>query len=254
MLDEFLVKKPAGFPDHPHRGFETVTYMIEGEFQHEDFAGHSGTIGPGDVQWMTAGKGILHAEMPKSDTACTGLQLWINLPKKDKMVDPKYQELLSKDIPVSSKPGGGVTVKVIAGESYGAQAKIHTNSPIYYLDVNMEANQSFEQTVPEGWTTFIYTLAGDSTTVGPEKSSVPAHATVVFGHDGNTVQVETGSQPARFALIAGEPIDEPIVQHGPFVMNTKEEIYQAFSDYQMGVNGFENAAAWHSKIAAKNLF
>ncbi|KAI8895303.1 RmlC-like cupin domain-containing protein [Globomyces pollinis-pini] len=247
LLDDFKVIKPAGFPDHPHRGFETVTYMFDGVLQHEDFAGHKGSIGPGDVQWMTAGKGIMHAEMPVSDTACTGLQLWVNLPKKDKMVDPKYQELLSKNIPIVNKPGGGVTVKVIAGESYGTQAKIHTNSPIYYLDVNMEPNQSFEQVVPEGWTTFIYSITG-SPIIENSKEKVDERTILIFNEHGNTVTVTSSSVPIRFVLIAGQPLKEPVFQDRLFVMNSLEETRKALEDYRNGENGFENAQDWRSSI------
>ncbi|KAI8597471.1 RmlC-like cupin domain-containing protein, partial [Dissophora ornata] len=137
MLDEFNVDKNGGFPDHPHRGFETVTYMLEGQFQHEDFAGHKGTIGPGDLQWMTAGRGIVHSEMPvKSQTRAHGLQLWINLPKEHKMCEPQYQELLDKEIPRAT-PEEGVTVKVIAGESHGVTSKVYTRTPTMYLDFKM---------------------------------------------------------------------------------------------------------------------
>jgi redox-sensitive bicupin YhaK (pirin superfamily) len=143
MLDEFHVAKPGGFPDHPHRGFETVTWMKSGVFQHEDFAGHSGKIGPGDVQWMTAGKGIVHAEMPFGDEPARGLQLWVNLPKADKLSEPRYQEFLSKDIPKVEREG--IQVKVIAGESFGVRAKVSTRIPIVYLIVNLDANTSLEQ-------------------------------------------------------------------------------------------------------------
>ncbi|KAJ1555258.1 hypothetical protein HK096_005645 [Nowakowskiella sp. JEL0078] len=145
MLDEFFVRKPAGFPDHPHRGFETVTYMLEGKFNHEDFAGHKGTIGPGDLQWMTAGRGIVHAEMPATDGLNHGLQLWVNLPKSGKMVAPRYQELRDADVPRAKSSDGKVVVKVIAGESYGVTAKTETHTPIFYLDVRMERGARYEQ-------------------------------------------------------------------------------------------------------------
>jgi redox-sensitive bicupin YhaK (pirin superfamily) len=247
MLDEFIVKKPSGFPDHPHRGFETVTYMLKGSFQHEDFKGHRGTINPGDLQWMTAGRGILHAEMPLTDEA-TGLQLWINLPAKDKMIPPNYQELKSEEVPIANNPDGTVRVKVIAGESYGISAKVHTNSPIYYLDVSMTPNSKFEQVVPEGWTSFIYTLSGHPI-VGSETVASDPHCTLVLDTFGSNLIVKTLDNEARFVLIAGKPIGEPIAQHGPFVMNTQDEIHQAIVDYQNNQNGFEGAREWESKIA-----
>ncbi|KAJ3034163.1 hypothetical protein HDV00_005382 [Rhizophlyctis rosea] len=250
MLDEFMVGKPAGFPDHPHRGFETVTYMLEGTFQHEDFAGHKGTIGPGDLQWMTAGKGIVHAEMPLGDKVATGLQLWVNLPKSAKMVPPRYQELLDKDVPRAQSEDGGVVVKVIAGESLGVSAKVHTYTPIFYLDVKMEKGKTFEQNIPADYTGFVYTLSG-SARFGASGATPEAHSTLVMSKTGDTLKVETTDSKAHFVIIAGQRINEPIVQHGPFVMNEQKEIHQAIMDYQMGQNGFENAARWESEIANK---
>ncbi|KAJ3183284.1 hypothetical protein HDU85_002310 [Gaertneriomyces sp. JEL0708] len=246
MLDEFSIAKPAGFPDHPHRGFETVTYMLDGSVQHEDFAGHKGTIGTGDLQWMTAGRGILHAEMPLTDTA-HGLQLWVNLPRKDKMVEPRYQELLDKDVPRATSPDGSVRVKVIAGESYGVNAKVHTYIPIYYLDVRMDAGKEFVQAVPENYTTFLYTLSGDIKVGEDATEQVKPHTTVVLGAEGDAVKV-TSVNDAHFVLVAGQKINEPIAQHGPFVLNDREGILQAFMDYEQGKNGFEGAKRWASEI------
>jgi redox-sensitive bicupin YhaK (pirin superfamily) len=253
MLDEFNVNFPAGFPDHPHRGFETVTYMLSGTFEHEDFMGHRGLIGPGDLQWMTAGKGIVHAEMPYSKDPATGLQLWVNLPKTAKLMEPKYQEVLDKDVPRSYSPSKGVQVKVIAGESYGVKAAVSTCTPIYYLDVHMKENEKFEQKIPSHFTGFIYTLQGVGL-FGQSKKKAEPHCTLVLSHEGDTLIVETESQQtARFVVIAGQPLHEPVVQHGPFVMNTQEEIHQAFIDYQMGQNGFEKAHEWSSEIGKRRL-
>ncbi|KND01830.1 uncharacterized protein SPPG_03620 [Spizellomyces punctatus DAOM BR117] len=249
MLDEFTVLQPAGFPDHPHRGFETVTYMLNGAMQHEDFAGHKGIIRPGDLQWMTAGRGIMHAEMPASDEPAHGLQLWVNLPKKDKMVKPRYQELLDKNVPRAQSPDGGVSVKVIAGESYGVKAAVLTYTPIIYLDVKMEPGKIFEQSIPENWTAFMYTLDG-TVVVGSSATKVDPHTTVVLGEDGDTLKVESADK-AHFVVIAGQKINEPIAQHGPFVLNDRSEIMQAFMDYEMGRNGFEGAAEWASKIGGR---
>ncbi|KAF9203040.1 hypothetical protein BGZ49_006870 [Haplosporangium sp. Z 27] len=249
MLDEFNVDKNGGFPDHPHRGFETVTYMLEGQFQHEDFAGHKGTIGPGDLQWMTAGRGIVHSEMPvKSQTRAHGLQLWINLPKEHKMCEPQYQELLDKEIPRAT-PQEGVVVKVIAGESHGVKSKVYTRTPTMYLDYKMDKNKSVEQTIPSSFTGFIYMLKGKAY-IGDKEFEGHAHHTLTLTEDGaETIKIQTKDEDAHFVLIAGEPLKEPIVQHGPFVMNTKEEIYNTFVDYQNGQNGFERARNWHSTIA-----
>ncbi|XP_023257436.1 pirin isoform X3 [Seriola lalandi dorsalis] len=212
MLDEFRVSKPSGFPDHPHRGFETVTYVLEGITAHEDFCGHSGRLKPGDLQWMTAGRGVVHAEMPVSEEPVVGLQLWVNLPRKDKMVEPAYQELKGSEIPKPSQ--GGVRVAVISGEALGAKSKVFTRTPTLYLDFRLETGALHVQPVPSGWTTFIYTLSG-SIHLGPdqEQQRVEAHHTVVFG-DGDCVQVENkGSEVSHFVLIAGEPLKEPVVQH-----------------------------------------
>ncbi|ORZ06288.1 RmlC-like cupin domain-containing protein [Lobosporangium transversale] len=249
MLDEFLVDKNGGFPDHPHRGFETVTYMLEGQFQHEDFAGHKGTIGPGDLQWMTAGRGIVHSEMPvKSQDRAHGLQLWINLPKEHKMCKPQYQELLDKEIP-RAMPEDGVVIKVIAGESHGVRSKVYTRTPTMYLDFKMDMHKTVEQTIPASYTGFIYTLKG-TVFVGDDGFEGRAHHTLTFSEDGKElVKVSTRDEDAHFVLIAGEPLREPIIQYGPFVMNSQEEIYETFEDYQHGKNGFERARNWKSDIA-----
>ena len=248
MLDEFKVKEPAGFPDHPHRGFETVTYMLKGKFQHEDFCGHRGEIGPSDLQWMTAGRGIVHAELPLGNETATGLQLWVNLPAKAKMIEPRYQELLKDQVPLAKSPSGGVSVKVIAGNSYGVDSKVHTYSPILYLDVQMEKNETFVQEVKAGWTAFAYTLSGTAF-FGSEEKKAPEHTTLVLSSSGDQLRVETRDSTAHFVVIAGEPIGEPIVQHGPFVMNTREEIQTAFMDFSNGLNGFERAVGWQSEIS-----
>ncbi|XP_053472852.1 pirin isoform X1 [Ictalurus furcatus] len=259
MLDEFCVRKPAGFPDHPHRGFETVTYLLSGASAHEDFCGHCGTLEAGDLQWMTAGRGVVHAEMPLSDEPMRGLQLWVNLRKADKMVEPQYQELKNSQIP---KPSiDGVTVAVISGEALGVKvgikhpqrplnhSKIYTRTPTVYLDFRLSEGAKHVQPIPLGWTAFIYTLSGIVHT-GPEEAQkeVEPHHTVVF-EDGDCIQVENKAvEVAHFVLIAGEPIKEPVVQHGPFVMNSEEEIEQTITDYRTCTNGFERAKHWQSKI------
>ncbi|XP_048778865.2 pirin-like isoform X2 [Ostrea edulis] len=246
MLDEFKDKAPGGFPDHPHRGFETVTYVLKGKMRHEDFCGHKGTIGPGDLQWMTAGRGIVHCEMPHGDEEVHGLQLWVNLAKKYKMIEPAYQELLSKDIPSVTKDG--VTVKVIAGEAFGIKSKVYTRTPTMYLDFKLDPGSKLEQPIPAGWRSFLYTLSGKAK-FGPSgnQKEFEAHHTVTFNDDGDSIFVEnTGSTECHFVMIAGEPIKEPIFQHGPFVMNTQDEIQQTFYDYRSGKNGFENAPKWKS--------
>ncbi|XP_036601459.1 pirin isoform X2 [Trichosurus vulpecula] len=220
LLDEFKVAKPAGFPDHPHRGFET---------------------------WMTAGRGILHAEMPCSEEIVHGLQLWVNLRSSEKMVEPHYQGLKSKEIPKPSK--NGVTVSVISGEALGVKSRIFTRTPTLYLEFKLDQGAKHSQPIPEGWTAFIYTVSGN-VYIGPdgEQQKVEPHHSVVLG-DGDSVQVENKDpERSHFFLIAGEPIKEPIVQHGPFVMNTEAEISQTIIDFRSGKNGFEKARSWKSKI------
>eukprot|EP01087_Luapelamoeba_hula_P021561 TRINITY_DN756_c1_g1_i2.p1 TRINITY_DN756_c1_g1~~TRINITY_DN756_c1_g1_i2.p1 ORF type:complete len:282 (-),score=40.51 TRINITY_DN756_c1_g1_i2:81-926(-) len=234
MLDEATLRAPAGFPAHPHRGFETVTYMLEGSMTHEDSKGHKGTIGPGDLQWMTAGRGIVHSEMPASEGVSHGLQLWINLAAADKMVEPQYQELLSKDIPVVTQEDG-VSVRVIAGTSCGVSAAVRTRTPTMFLDVTMQKDAEFTQAVPAEYNGFAYILSGAGT-FGLESIEGRTSACLVLGSgDSLTIKATSSDAPLRFVLIAGKPIGEPIVQHGPFVMNTQEEIAQAFRDYQLGL-------------------
>ncbi|KAG0021795.1 hypothetical protein BGZ81_008770 [Podila clonocystis] len=252
MLDEFNVDVKGGFPDHPHRGFETVTYMLEGEFQHEDFAGHKGTIGPGDLQWMTAGRGIVHSEMPVKTNPgrAHGLQLWVNLPHDQKMCEPQYQELRDEQIP-RANPEEGVVIKVIAGESHGVKSPVYTRTPTMYLDVKMGKNKAIVQSIPSSYTGFLYTLKG-KIVVGDSNYEAEAHHTLVLSEDGTeTIKVRTVDEEAHFVIIAGQPLKEPIVQHGPFVMNSQEEIYETFMDYQQHKHGFERAAGWHSTIAKK---
>ncbi|KAG2197356.1 hypothetical protein INT46_001606 [Mucor plumbeus] len=247
MLDEFDVRAPGGFPDHPHRGFETVTYMLEGEFLHEDFKGHKGRIGPGDLQWMSAAKGIVHAEIPANNSRAHGLQLWINLSSKNKLSEPNYQEYPKEKV-VEATPEEGVTIKVIAGESYGVKSPVMTRTPTMFIDVKMKKGKKIEQVIPKNYAGFIYTIAGSALYGGSKHSSEAHHTLVLSANEGDHIPVESTSDDCHFVVIAGEPINEPIVQHGPFVMNTQREIYQAFADYQHGRNGFEGAPEWTSSI------
>ena len=249
LLDEFQgnADDGAGFPDHPHRGFETVSYLLEGQFIHEDFTGRKGRMGPGDLQWMTAGRGIVHSEMP-GNCLTRGLQLWVNLRRSEKMVAPAYQEHLSNEIP--TKTEDDVTVKVIAGESMGLKSVVRTRTPTYYLDFKLNSSENnkitaFEQTIPSGWTTFAYILEGQ---VLFGDFEVAAHNTVVFSKEEDKIEFRKGSSDtAHFVLISGEPINEPIFQHGPFVMNSEDEIRQAIHDYRNCQNGFEPARTWKSE-------
>ncbi|XP_012675161.2 pirin isoform X1 [Clupea harengus] len=248
MLDEFRVSKPAGFPDHPHRGFETVTYLLKGTSAHEDFCGHFGKLEAGDLQWMTAGRGVVHAEMPVSEEPIHGLQLWVNLKRANKMVEPQYQELKAHEIPKPSRDG--VTVAVISGEALEVKSRVYTRTPTIFLDFKLKPGATHVQPITTGWTAFIYTLSGN-VCVGPpeDQQQIEPHHTVVL-EDGDFIRVENkAAEESHFVLIAGEPIHEPVVQHGPFVMNTEEEITQAIRDYKTKTNGFQRAKAWRSKIA-----
>ncbi|XP_021906039.1 pirin-like protein [Carica papaya] len=250
VLDEFSVTAPAGFPDHPHRGFETVTYMLQGAVTHEDFEGHKGTIGAGDLQWMTAGRGIVHSEMPASQGTQKGLQLWINLPSKYKMIEPRYQEMLSKDIVKVTRDG--ISVRVIAGEALGAKSLIYTRTPTMYLDFTLDPGAKLRQPIPRSWNAFVYVLEGDGVFGNSKSSSVSAHHLLLLG-SGNMLKVwnKSTSKPVRFILVGGEPLGEPIVQFGPFVMNTQEEIDQTIEDFENFTNGFEKARQWRSQAALR---
>ncbi|XP_019238327.1 PREDICTED: pirin-like protein isoform X2 [Nicotiana attenuata] len=245
MLDEFNVSPPAGFPDHPHRGFETVTYMLQGAFTHQDFAGHKGTIRTGDVQWMTAGRGIVHSEMPAGPGAHKGLQLWINLASKDKMIEPRYQELLHENIPKAEKDG--VSVTIIAGEAMGVKSQVFTRTPTMYLDFTLKPASEHHQPIPESWNSFVYIVEGEGVFGSSDSTPTPAHHCLVLGPGEGLSVWNRSSKPLRFVLIGGQPINEPVAQYGPFVMNTKSEIMQAYQDYQLGKNGFERARHWNSK-------
>ncbi|KAJ6401293.1 hypothetical protein OIU84_016663 [Salix udensis] len=281
MLDDFSVSPPAGFPDHPHRGFETVTYMMQGGITHQDFAGHKGTIHTGDVQvkdfrrgnesgqhfrfssslfrlilsffflfsftvqWMTAGRGIIHSEMPAGEGAQTGLQLWINLSSKDKMIEPKYQELLSDDIKRAEKDGA--EVRIIAGESMGVQSPVYTRTPTMYLDFTLKPRAQVHQNIPESWNGFVYIIEGEGVFGKTNSSPSTAHHVLVLGPGDGLSAWNRSSKPLRFVLIAGQPINEPVVQYGPFVMNTEAEIDQTIEDYNYSKNGFEMARFWRSQ-------
>ncbi|KAM7504248.1 hypothetical protein LguiB_003152 [Lonicera macranthoides] len=249
FLDEFssgsLLSAPAGFPDHPHRGFETVTYMLQGALTHEDFEGHKGTIGVGDLQWMTAGRGIVHSEMPAAHGTQKGLQLWINLSSKYKMIEPGYQEIMSKDIAEASKDG--VKVKIIAGESFGIKSPVYTRTPTLYLDFTLKPGAHLQQPIPITWNSFVYVIEGEGVFGNYKSTPTTAHHILLLGLGGDGVCAwNKSSKVLRFVLVGGEPLGEPVVQFGPFVMNTQQEIDQTIEDYENCKNGFENAEYWRS--------
>ncbi|KAI4334791.1 hypothetical protein L6164_013501 [Bauhinia variegata] len=241
MLDHFSVNPPVGFPDHPHRGFETVTYMLQGAITHQDFTGHKGTIRTGDVQWMTAGRGIIHSEMPAGE----GLQLWINLSSKDKMIEPSYQDLQRENIPKAEKDG--VEVKIIAGEAFGVRADVHTRTPTTFLDFTLKPEAQLHQSTPELWNAFVYVLEGEGVFGTPSSSPASAYNVLILGAGDGVSVWNKSSEPLRFLLLAGQPHNEPVVKRGPFVMNTESEIKQAMEDFQYCKNGFEKGKYWRSE-------
>jgi hypothetical protein len=239
MLDAFGTDNPGdyigGFPDHPHRGFETVTYMLEGRMRHRDSAGHEGLLGPGGVQWMTAGRGIIHSEMPEQQEGrMEGFQLWLNLPARDKMAPAWYRDIPTTEIPQLST-AGGVTVRVIAGESHGVKGAMQRDATApLILDVHLSAGATFAQPLPGAHNAFVYVYRGavsiDGSAVASQRMAILANTADA---DGVVLQAAAGA-PARALLIAGAPLREPIAQHGPFVMNTQDEIFQAVQDYRAG--------------------
>lgn len=237
MLDAFGSDDPddyiAGFPDHPHRGFETITYMLAGRMRHRDSAGNEGLLGDGGVQWMTAGRGVIHSEIPEQeDGVMEGFQLWLNLPAKNKMAQPWYQDFASTDIP-EYVTAEGVTVRVIAGASNGVSGAVNREitEPIY-LDVHLPAGATFSTAIPETHNAFIYTYRGSaklgSTQINQQRMGILSNSA---GADGIAI---SATEATRLILVAGKPLNEPIVQYGPFVMNTQQEIHQTLDDYRNG--------------------
>lgn len=244
MLDAFGSDNPndyiAGFPDHPHRGFETVTYMIAGRMLHRDSAGHEGLLQNGGVQWMTAGKGVIHSEIPQQEEGIMeGFQLWLNLPRRDKMTTPWYRDFQDSELPkfVTEQ---GVAVTVIAGESHGVTGAVTREiTQPRYLDLHLPSGARFEQSLAPGHNAFVYVYRGEISIAG---KTVPIQRMAILANEeqADGVVIEASSD-ARVLLISGQPLKEPIVQYGPFVMNSQQEIYQALSDFRDGHLG-ESAA------------
>ena len=242
MLDAFGSDVPddyiGGFPDHPHRGFETVTYMIAGRMRHRDSAGHEGLLANGGVQWMTAGRGLVHSELPEQEEGVMeGFQLWLNLPAKEKMRAPWYRDIASEEIPELRVEG--VTARVIAGASHGVPgAEQRAGTEPLYLDLHFDAGARFAQALPPGHNAFVYVYRGELSVEGAvAATSVPAQRMAILANDpasdGVVLRAAAGA-PARALLIAGRPLREPIAQYGPFVMNTQAEIRQAVADFRAG--------------------
>lgn len=273
MLDHFTIGPGAGFPDHPHRGQETITYLLSGSVDHEDFTGSSGTIRAGDLQFMTAGRGIVHAEMPGAPDPTApgapniGMQLWVDLPQHLKSCEPRYRDLPREEIPTATAPGGKVTIKIISGEALGVQSvKDLAYTPVWLLDITVRPGGRHIQALPAGWNAFMYVLSGAITvhTSSSPSSTDPGtrirqfHNTV-FTREGDGVEISVPEgvpegegagegEDARVFLVAGMVLEQEVVQYGPFVVSSQEEVYQAISDYQGFTGGFERARGWRSGI------
>jgi len=243
LLDQISSDNPdeyiAGFPSHPHRGFNTFTYMIDGDMQHKDSMGNTGHLGPGGAQWMKAASGVIHSEMPKQENGLMrGFQLWINLPAANKMDTPEYQEYRSDAFPMVKT--SDYSVKVLIGSFAGADAPIVDGiTEVSYFDIQLEAGKHFLHELPAGNNSFIYVFEGDGKFNG---QYIPSNALIQLGTKDDTPDFIAGEEGARFLLVSGKPINEPVAQHGPFVMNSIEEIDEAMHDYQS--NNFVRDRAW----------
>lgn len=233
-----------GAPDHPHRGFETVTYMLSGEMEHRDSHGHAGRLRPGDVQWMTAGAGVVHSEMPSAEFLRNGgrmhgFQLWVNLPRGEKLMKPRYQEISGAQIPKATSPDGLVTANVIAGEALGVKAVIETRIPIIYVHYHIKPGGVTTVNIPRDYNAFAYVVEGAGL-FGAERERAVDGQMVLLTQDGDELRIENPSdarETLEVLVLAGVPLNEPVVRYGPFVMNTPDEIRQAIEDYRMGRMG-----------------
>ena len=237
MLDDFRADRPkdylAGFPWHPHRGIETVTYMLEGTVEHGDSMGHAGNVDAGGVQWMTAGSGIIHQEMPKPvDGRMGGFQLWVNLPRQHKMMDPRYQEIRADEIPSVIVPGG-VSVRVICGNVAGVAGPVHDiMAEPEYLDVSLEPDAQFAHPVKPGYMAAVYVIGGSGRFDQRHNEELVNRTLALFGEEGDSVAIHAGDNGVRFLFFSGKPLREPIAWGGPIVMNTQEELQLAFNEYE----------------------
>ncbi|ORY34335.1 RmlC-like cupin domain-containing protein [Naematelia encephala] len=266
MLDQFKASRGSGFPDHPHRGQSTITYVLQGYIQHEDFVGNTGFLGPGDVQWMTAGRGIMHSEMPYWDpdpekaVDPEGLQLWVDLPADKKFIEPSYQEKKAKDI-TTIDPKPGVQITIISGESHGATGFVRPVGGCWYFDFRLsEPGAEVFQPIPEGWTSFVYLIDGPLQLESSDKVYTKHHTLVLSSSPSQTgvllrrpASAGPDEPTTRFILVAGQPLDQEVRQMGPFVLNTERQVREAIMDFRMGRNGFERAPGWKSEIGKAML-
>ncbi|CAH2353402.1 hypothetical protein CLIB1423_10S04192 [[Candida] railenensis] len=257
LLDHFSVSSDAGFPQHGHSGQETITLVLKGAMAHEDFTGSKGILYPGDLQFMTAGKGVVHSEMPvqledsSEKTMTEGIQLWVDLPKALRETKPRYRDLRSWEIPEVSTADGKVNVKVISGKSYGVEsAKDLAYTPVQYYYVTIQPNGTYTQKVPTDYNFFLYVLNGQKAVVNDD-TYVPKHHTLFFEEDGDEVEVTNqGSDEIELVLVGGEVLKQESVQYGPFVADSEAHIKKKFMDYQYAKNGFEQVRTWESLISA----
>ncbi|KAG7400335.1 hypothetical protein PHYBOEH_006092 [Phytophthora boehmeriae] len=252
MLDDVHAGLPGGFPGHPHRGFETVSYVLptsEGSMCHEDFLGNKGELRPGDLQWMTAGKGIMHAEMPKSEVPAHGLQLWINLPNTSRMIEPRYQEIRREVVPHAFNEDKSIEAIVFAGEVFDKKGPIETQAPVTYVHFMLSAGAKLEYPLPESHNVFVYAVSGTGKCV---EHSIQPHEALVLERKGDGLQLETSkNDKLEVIVMTGQPLEEPVVQHGSFVMSSMDEIRQTLEDFQSRKNGFENARSWEPEIGSR---
>ena len=237
---EYAPGAAVGAPDHPHRGFETVTYLLDGEFEHADSAGNRGRLAPGDIQWMTAGRGVVHAEMPserirREGGRVHGFQVWVNLPARDKMVAPRYQDVAAAELPVARTADGLASVKVIAGQALGVAARVETRTPILYFDVTVQPGGRVVLDVPAGYSVAVYVYDGAGS-IADEPAASPSGTFAMLGA-GDQVALGCAADapaPLRALVLGGTPIGEPVARYGPFVMNTEAEVRQAVDDFRSG--------------------
>ena len=234
---EYGPNEALGAPDHPHRGFETVTYVLDGEFEHEDSVGNRGALGPGDVQWMTAGAGVVHSEMPSQRLRqhggrFHGFQLWVNLPRRDKMIAPRYQEIKASGIPSAESADGLARARVVAGEALGKRAVIETRTPIQYVHWTLQPGASVEQVIASQQQGYVYVFSGAAEVAG--KRVEEGELALLGEGDAVKLSVAVGGEVSELLVLSGVPLDEPVAWGGPFVMNTREEVVQAMRDYQSG--------------------
>ena len=229
--------KAVGAPDHPHRGFETITYLLAGEMEHRDSHGNEGLLRPGDVQWMTAGSGVIHSEMPTARFQATGgrmhgFQIWVNLPRRDKMAEPRYQDVRAEHVPVGRDSASGATARVIAGEALGVRGAVRTHTPIAYVHVTLAPGGRIALAAPRAQAAFVYVFDGVGATGG---KAYERGTLLAFAHDGDEIAIDNpGTAEAQALFLAGEPLREPVARYGPFVMNTTAEVQAAFDDFHSG--------------------